>query len=343
MSAEALGRELVLAVAALAGETLMNPFLRRLLITVAVAALAPVFSQIAQAQPYPAGPVKLVVGFAPGNAPDIVARLVGEQLASRFGQPVIIENRPGAASTIAARSVATSTPDGQTLLLLTPANAINPRLSGGGMFVDQIAPIASIASGPMVIVVNASSSIKTLPDLVSAARAEPGKILIGSPGTRTTPYLTVVLFKMMTGLDMLHVPFGGTSQAITELLGERVQVAVGDMSAISFIRSGKVRALAVTSATPQPMLPGVPAVGDVVPGYEASTWYGIGAPKGTPAPIIERVQAEIDQSLTDEKIKERLTSMGLTTEKRSSAEFARYVVDETAKWAKVSQFASAKK
>jgi len=295
--------------------------------------------RIARAQRYPSRPVRLIVGFAAGNAPDIIARLTGDWLSQRLGQQIVVENRVGAASDLAVQAVIKAPPDGHTLLQITPANAINTNLSGGANFIRDIAPVASIARGSFVVMVEPSFPAKTLPDLITYARANPDKVNLGTPGTGSAPYLSAVLFKMMTGLDMLHVPYRGTSHAVTELLGGRVQLVIADMSAIEFIKSGKIRALAVTTAAPQDILPGVPPVGQSVPGYEASTWYGIGAPKDTPAEIVATLNKEINAGLADPKVKERLASLGCTVDASSPAAFGKHIAAETEKWAKVTKFA----
>jgi tripartite-type tricarboxylate transporter receptor subunit TctC len=305
----------------------------------ASAALLPAMPRVVRAQRYPSRPVRLIVGFAAGNAPDIIARLTGDWLSQRLGQQIVVENRVGAASDLAVQAVIKAPPDGHTLLQITPANAINTNLSGGANFIRDIAPVASIARGSFVVMVEPSFPAKTLPDLISYARANPDKVNLGTPGTGSAPYLSAVLFKMMTGLDILHVPYRGTSHAVTELLGGRVQLVIADMSAIEFIKSGKIRALAVTTAAPQDILPGVPAVGQFVPGYEASTWYGIGAPKDTPAEIVAMLNKEINVGLADPKVKARLANLGCTVDVSSPADFGKHIAAETEKWAKVTKFA----
>jgi len=314
---------------------------RRFLQLVAGAALLPAAPRIVRAQQYPTRPVRLVVGFAAGNAPDIVARLTGEWLSQRLGQQIVVENRVGAASDLAVQAVIHAPPDGHTLLQITPANAINTNLSGGANFIRDIAPVASVARGSFVVMVDPSFPAKTLPDLIAYAKANPDKVNLGTPGTGSAPYLSAVLFKMMTGLDLLHVPYRGTSHAVTELLGGRVQLVIADMSAIEFIKSGKVVALAVTTSTPQDILPGVPTVGQFVRGYEASTWYGIGAPRNTPVEIIEKLNKEVNAGLVDPKVKARLATLGFTVDISSPAAFGRHIADETEKWAKVTKFAGA--
>jgi tripartite-type tricarboxylate transporter receptor subunit TctC len=316
---------------------------RRVLHLVASAALVPTVPQIACAQGYPSRPIHLIVGFAAGNGPDIIARLTGEWLSQRLGQQVVVENRVGAASDIAVQAVVRAPPDGYTLLQITPANAINTTLSGGVEFIRDIAPVASVARGSFVIVVDPSFPAKTVSELIRYARANPDKVNLGSPGTGSAPYLSAALFKMMTGIDMLHVPYRSTSHAITELLGGRVQLVFADMSAIEFIKAGKLFALAVTTAAPQDILPGVPTVGEFVPGYEASTWYGIGAPRNTLVEIIEKLNKEINAGLADSKAQARLATLGFTVDASSPADFGKLIAEETEKWAKVTRFAGARR
>jgi tripartite-type tricarboxylate transporter receptor subunit TctC len=316
---------------------------RQLLVLAAAAALVFTGPRIACAQGYPSRPVHLIVGFAAGNGPDIVARLTGEWLSRRLGQQIVVENRVGAASDLAVQSVVKAPPDGYTLLQITPANAINTNLSGGVNFIRDVAPVASVARGSFVVLVAPSSPAKTLPELIRFARANPDKINLGSPGTGSAPYLSAVLFKMMTGIDMLHVPYRSTSHALTELLGGRVQLVFADMSAVEFIKAGNVLALAVTTAVPQDILPGVPTVGEFVPGYEASTWYGIGAPRDTPAEIIDRLNNDINAGLADPDVKARLAKLGFTVASGSPADFGRLIAEETEKWAKVTKFAGAQR
>jgi tripartite-type tricarboxylate transporter receptor subunit TctC len=312
---------------------------RRFLHLAASAALVSTVPRIACSQGYPSRPVHLIVGFAAGNGPDIVARLTGEWLSRRLGQQVVVENRVGAASDLAVQAVVKSAPDGYTLLQITPANAINTDLSGGINFIRDVEPVASVARGSFVVLVDPSFPAKTLPELIRYTRANPDKVNLGSPGTGSAPYLSAVLFKMMTGIDMLHVPYRSTSHAVTELLGGRVQLVFADMSAIEFIKAGKLLALGVTTAAPQDILPGVPTVGEFVPGYEASTWYGIGAPRNTSVEIIEKLNNEINAGLADPNVKARLANLGFTVDPSSPADFGKHIAEETEKWAKVTKFA----
>jgi tripartite-type tricarboxylate transporter receptor subunit TctC len=321
----------------------MNRSRRQFLELIAAAAGLPAASKIALADQYPSRPIHLIVGFAAGNAPDTIARLTGDKLSHRLGQPVVVENRVGAASTIAAHAVATADPDGHTLLQITPANAINPDLRGGLIFADAIMPVASIARGPFIVVVKADSPLKTMADLIREARTTPEKITIGSTGTGSTPYMCAALFKMMTGINALLVPFRGSSQAATEVLSGRTNVAFVDMSANPLVQSGSLRALAVTTSARQGTLPGIPSVAESVPGYEASTWYGIGAPKGTPPDIVERLNREINAGLDDATIKSRLATLGIKLDLGKPDYFGKRIAEETVKWAKVAKFASTHK
>ncbi|MDF2119022.1 tripartite tricarboxylate transporter substrate-binding protein [Roseiarcaceae bacterium H3SJ34-1] len=316
---------------------------RHFLQMVATTSLAAGLPSDVRAQAYPAAAIRLLVGFPPGNAPDTVARLIGNQLSGLLGQSVVIENRAGAASGIATRLVASAPPDGYTLLQVTPANAINPEFGGGGLFARDIAPVASVANGPMVLVVAAASPVRSVADVIAQARSKPDAMTIGSPGTGSTPYLAAVLFKMMTDLNITHVPFSGSADAVNELLGGRVQVVVADMSAIELIRAGTVRAVAVTTAKRQKALPDVPTVAETVPGYEASTWYGIGAPRGTPPQVIERLNAAIKSALSNQSLTERLNVLGFEPDTGPPSAFGRLVEEETAKWAKVTKFVEAKR
>lgn len=312
---------------------------RRFLHLAASAAVVTTAPRIARSQGYPSRPLHLIVGFAAGNGPDIVARLTGEWLSQRLGQQVVVENRVGAASDLAVQAVVKAAPDGYSLLQITPANAINTNLSGGINFIRDIAPVASVARGSFVLLVDPSFPAKTLPEVIHYARANPDKVNLGSPGTGSAPYLAAVLFKMMTGTEMLHVPYRSTSQAVTELLGGRVQLVFADMSAIEFIKAGKLLAVAVTTAGPQDILPGVPPLGEFVPGYEASTWYGIGAPRNTPVEIIAKLNNEINAGLADPNVEARLAGLGFTVDPGSPAAFGKLIVEETEKWAKVTNFA----
>ena len=263
----------------------------------------PAVSHIARAQAYPSRPVRLIVGFAAGGAPDIVARLLGQWLSERLGQPFIIENRTGAGGSIATEAVAHAPADGHALLFVTSANTINMTLDGSLNFIRDIVPVASISREPIVMAVNPSFPARTVPEFISHAKSNPGRLSMGSPGTGTSPHMAGELFKFLTGIDLVHVPYRGSPPALTDLIGGRLQVMFSPLPpSIAYIRTGKLRALAVTTATRSSALPDIPTVGDFVPGYEASAFYGIGAPKNTPAEIIDRLNKEINAALADREL-----------------------------------------
>src|SRR6516162_4682019 len=277
-----------------------------------VAAL-PVVSRIAWAQTYPSRPVKIIVPFAPAGSTDIVARLMGQWLSERLGQQFVVENRPGAGTNIGTEAVVTAPADGYTLLLAGPANVISMTLYDklNFNFTRDIAPIASIMRFPFVMEVHPSVPAKTVPEFMAYAKATPGKLNMASAGTGSATHLTGELFKMMTGLNILHVPYRGAGPALIDLIGGQVQVAFDPMpSSIGYVKAGQLRPLAVTTATRSEALPELPSVGDAVAGYEASTWYGVGAPKDTPAEVVDRLNKEINAGLADPKLKTRLTELG---------------------------------
>jgi len=302
-------------------------------------------SRIAWAQTYPARPVRMVVGLTAGSASDIVARLVGQWLSERLGQQFIVENRPGAGTNIAAEAVVRSVPDGYTLLLAASPNAINASLYDklSFNFISDIAPVAAISREPNVIVVNPSLPTRTVPELIAYAKANPGRINMASAGNGTTSHLAGELFKMMTGVNMVHVPYRGGGPALTDLLAGQVQVFFPPMVVpVGQIRAGKLRALAVTTATRSEALPDVTTVGEFVPGYEASVWFGLGVPKGTPAEVINRLNQETNAALTDIKIKVRMAESGGTVLPGSPADFGKLIAEETEKWSKVVREANIK-
>ena len=318
---------------------------RKFLHLAAGAAALPVMSRIARTQAYPARPVHLVVGFSPGGSADIPARLIGQWLSERLGEPFVIENRPGAGGNIAAAAVVKAPPDGYTLLLTNTVNAINATLYDklNFSFVHDIAPVASFSREPLVMLVHPSFSAKTVPEFIAYAKANPSKISYASAGTGSGGNMAGELFKMMTGVDVGHVPYRGGAPALTDLLGGQVQVFFGTApSSIEYIRSGKLRVLAVTSATRSEALPNVPTMGEFVPGYEASGWTGVGAPKSTPAEIVDKLNKEINAALADPKIKARFADLGATTFPGSPADFGKLIEDESEKWAKVVKFAGMK-
>ena len=279
---------------------------RKFLHLAACAATLPAMPHIARAQAYPSRPVRLIVGFAAGGGNDIVARLIGQWLSERLGQPFVVENRPGAGSTIATQAVVNAAPDGYTLLLVGATNAINvsyyQKLNFD--FVHDIAPVASITQQPQIMLAVPSFPAKTIPELVDYAKANPSKVNVSSPGVGSISHLAGELFKMMAGIEMVHVPFSGNSPALTALLGGQVDVSIASLpSSIEFIRTGKLRGLAVTSTKRVEALPDVPAVIESIPGYEVNAWYGVGAPKGTPAEINDQLNREIGAALADPHMK----------------------------------------
>jgi tripartite-type tricarboxylate transporter receptor subunit TctC len=318
---------------------------RNFLHLAAGAAALPSLSRIARAQTYPTRPVRFVVGAPAGGGFDIVARLMGQWLSERLGRSFVIENRPGAGSNIATDAVVRALPDGYTLLLVTSVNAISTSLYEKLSFNlgRDIAPVAGITRVPNVTVVNPSVPSKTIPELIAYAKANPGKLNMASGGNGTTGHLSGELFKVMTGVNMVHVPYRGTAPALTDLLGGQVQVMFASMSSsIEYIRAGKLRPLAVTTTTRSNELPEVPTVNDFVPGYEASTWYGVGMPTGTPAEIIGTLNKEINTALADPTFKARLADVGGSALSGSPADFGRLIAEETEKWGKVIKFAGIK-
>jgi tripartite-type tricarboxylate transporter receptor subunit TctC len=309
-----------------------------------VAAL-PAVSRLARAQAYPARPVRIIIGFAAGGVVEIVARLIGQSLSERLGQPFIIESRPGAASNIATEAVVRAPPDGYTLLVVSSANAINATLYDklNFVFLRDIAPIASIIRLPFVMVVNPSVPAKTVPEFIAYAKANPGKLTMASGGIGAATHLAGELFKVMTSVDIVHVPYRGLAASLTDLLGGLVQVTFASVpSSVAYIEAGRLRALAVTSAKRSEALPDLPTVGEFVPGYETSLWLGLGAPKGTPAEIIDTLNQETNAALTDPKIKARLADLGGTVIPGTPADFGKLIADETEKWGKVVKFANIK-
>ena len=299
----------------------------------------------AAALDYPTRPVRLIVGFTPAGATDILARLIGQWLSERLGQPFVIENRPGAGSNIGTEAVVRAPADGHTLLLIAPANAINATLYDrlNFNFIRDIAPVAGLIRVANVMEVNPSVPAKTLAEFIAYAKANPGRINMASAGNGSQQHVAGELFKMMAGVDMVHVPYRGGGPALIDLLGGQVQLYFGTTaSTIEYIRTGKLRALAVTTATRSQVLPDVPTVAELVPGYEASSWYGIGAPMGTPAEIVDKLNREINAGLADPKIKARLADMGGISLAGPPAEFGKLIADETEKWAKVVKFSGAK-
>jgi tripartite-type tricarboxylate transporter receptor subunit TctC len=315
---------------------------RRVFLASSALSALPVISRVARAQTFPSRPVRLIVGFTPGSAPDIVARLIGPWLSERLGQPFIVENRPGAGTNIGTEVVVRAPPDGYTLLLVGAPNAINTTLYDklSFNFLRDIAPVAGIERTRLVIVVHPSFPAKTVPEFIAYAKANPGKVTMASAGHGSSTHVSGELFKMMAGIDMIHVPYRGGGQVMTDLIAGQVQVSfMGLAVAIEHIRSGKVRALAVTTSTRADVLPDIPTVGDFVPGYEASAFWGVGAPRNTPAEIIDKLNKEINAGLSDPKLRTRITDGGATVLAGSPADFGKFIGEETEKWAKVIKFA----
>jgi tripartite-type tricarboxylate transporter receptor subunit TctC len=309
------------------------------------AAALPVLSRSSWAQTYPSRPVRSIVGFGAGTAADIIARLIGQWLSERLGQPVIVENRPGAGSNIGARAVVRAPADGYTFLLVTTTNAINATLYNNLDFnlVRDIAPVGGLILVPNVMLVNPAVPAKTVPEFIAYAKANPGKMNMASTGNGTVPHVSGELFSMMAGVNMVHVQYRGAPQALTDLLGGQVQVYFASTTvSIEHIRAGKLRALAVTTARRSEALPDIPTVGDFLPGYESSLWFGVGVPRNTPAEIIDKLNIEINEGLADPKIKALVADMGGTVVAGSPAEFGKLIANDTEKWAKVIQTANIK-
>jgi tripartite-type tricarboxylate transporter receptor subunit TctC len=314
------------------------PHRRQFLHLAAGAAALPAMSRAARAQDYPARPVRWIVGYPPGGPTDLMARLTGQALSARLGQPFIIENRPGAGSNLATEAVVRAPADGYTLLLVSPANAINATLYEklNFNFIRDIAPVASIAREANVMVVHPSVPAKTVPEFIAYAKANPDKINMASGGNGTPAHIAGELFKMMATVTMTHVPYRGAGPALIDLLGGQVQLFMGSLAAsLEHIKGGKLRALAVTTASRSEALPDIPTVGDFLPGYEASSLQGIGIPRNTPAVIIDKLNGEINAVLADPKIKARLDDLGATPLAGSPADFGKLIAEETEKWGKV--------
>jgi len=309
----------------------------------AAAAALPGFSGTAGAEAYPSRTVRIIVGFPPGQAIDIVGRMIADRFQQRLGQSFIVENRPGAAANIATEMVARSPADGYTLLIVSSNNVINTTLYGTVDFAREIAPIATFGSGFQILTVTNSLPVKTVAELIAMAKAEPGKLNMASPGVGSAGHVAGEMFKMMTGVNMQHVPYRGSVAALTDLLSGRVQVMFDNLpSSIEHIKAGRIRALAVTPATRAPALPDVPSIGDTVPGYVGGGWTGIGAPANTPAEIITLLNREVNAALVEPEFKARLENLGNPILRTSPAEFHKLIVEETERWAKVIKFANIK-
>ncbi len=309
------------------------------------AAVLPAASQLARAQTYPARPVRIIVGFAAGATADILARLIAQWLQERLGQPFVVENRPGAGSNLALETVVRAPADGYTLLWVTSTYAVNATMYDklSFNFMRDIAPVAGVVRTPIILEVNPSAPVKTVPEFIAYAKASSGGLNMGSAGTGTPQHVSGELFRMMTGASMVHVPYRGEAPAIADLMGGQVQVMFGTLpGSIEYIRAGKLRALGVSMATRLETLPDLPTIAESVPGYEANGWIGLGAPASTPAEIVERLNREINAGLSDPKLKARLADLGAIISGGSPADFAKYIADETEKWAKVVKFANIK-
>jgi tripartite-type tricarboxylate transporter receptor subunit TctC len=318
---------------------------RRFLHLAAGTALVPTASRRVWAQAYPARPVRVIIGFPPGGPSDLSARLIGQRLSQRLGQPFVIENRPGGASNIATEAVARAAADGHSLLLVSSANAVNASLYDNlnFNFIRDIAPVAGVMRIPIIMVANASIAARTVPEFIAYAKANPGKVAFASPGNGTTAHLAGEQLKMSAGIDMVHVPYRGSAPALTDLLAGQVQTIFDTpVTLIEHIKTGTLHALAVGTTTRAPALPDVPPMADFLPGYEVSAWFGFGAPRNTPAEIVDRLNREINAALADPIISIRLTDLGATLFVGSAAEFGKFWVDETEKWGKVVRTANIK-
>jgi tripartite-type tricarboxylate transporter receptor subunit TctC len=319
---------------------------RRRLLGLSGAVLAlPAWSRLAQAASYPARPVRLVVGYAPGGATDITARVIAERLSERFGQQFFVENRPGAATNIATEQVVRSPPDGYTLLVASGANAINATLYDNLNFdfLRDMAPVAGIIGMQNVLEVHPAVPANTIPELIAYAKANPDRLIAGSAGNGSPGHVSAELFKMLTGIKMLHAPYRGIAPALADLLGGRIHVLVDNMAtAIEHIHGGRVRALGVTTMVRSPLLPDLPTISESVPGYDASSWYGVTAPKDTPAEIVDSLNREINAALANRAVTDRFAAMGAVPLTGTPADFGKFIADETEKWGRVVRFANVK-
>jgi tripartite-type tricarboxylate transporter receptor subunit TctC len=318
---------------------------RRFLELAAGAVASPVIASAARALSYPARPVKLVVGAAPGGAPDLFARIVADWLAARLGQPIIVENRPGAGSNLATEAVVRAPADGHTLLMVTAMNAFSAGLYDNLAFdfLRDIAPVAGVMHGTGVVVVKPAAPVRSIPELIAHAKANPGRLLMASAGVGSAPHLYGELFKSMAGVDLIHVPYRGGAAALTDLLAGHVDLMFDTIpTSIEHIRSGRLRILGVTIGSRWPALPEVPSVGEFVPGYTAEGWMGLGAPKGTPAEIVERINREMNRGLADAGVRASFANLAAAPLSMSQAEFAAHVAAETEKWGRVIRAAGIK-
>jgi tripartite-type tricarboxylate transporter receptor subunit TctC len=311
---------------------------RRFLQLAAGAVAMPAVLRVANAESYPSRPVHFIIGYTPGGSADMTARLTGQWLSEQLGQQFIIESRPGAGTNLATEAVVHAAPDGYTLLLVAPANAINASLYDklNFDFMADITPVAGLIRFPDVMEVNPAVPVKTVPEFIAYAKANPGKLNMASSGVGSTIHVAGELFKMMAGVDMVHVPYRGGAPALLDMISGRDQVMFDNLpTSVEFIKAGKLRPLAVTTAKRSELFPDLPTVGEYVPGYEASAWYGVGAPKGTPAEIIDKLNKTINANLAEPKVKAQLAELGASLLPGSAADFGKLVADETEKWAKV--------
>jgi tripartite-type tricarboxylate transporter receptor subunit TctC len=319
---------------------------RRKFLHFAAGAIAlPAVSRIARAQTYPSRPLRIIIGYTPAGSADITARLMGQWLSERLGQTVVIENRPGAGTNLATEAVVRAPADGYTLLLVAPANAINASLFDklNHNFLRDILPVAGINRFANVMEVNPSVPAKTVPEFIAYAKANPGKLSMASSGAGSTIHLSGELFKMLTGINMTHVPYRGSAPALTDMISGQVHVMFDNLpTSLPHIRAGKLRPLAITSTARSDLLPDVPILADFLPGYEASAWYGLGAPRGTPPEIIDKLNKTVNAILADTAVKQKFAEMGATLIMSSPTDFGKYVADETEKWGKVVKFSGAK-
>jgi len=296
------------------------------------------FAGVVQAADYPSRPIKWIVAYPPGGTTDVLARIMAQRLTEKMGQPIIVENKPGGGNNIGTEAVVNATPDGYTMLLVNPANGINTALykSLSFNFVRDIAPVAGIVRTPNVMVVTDSLPVKTVAEFIAYCKANPGKINMASSGSGTSTHLSGELFKSMTGCNMTHVPYKGAGPALNDLIAGQVQVFFDNLpSSAPQIKGGRIRALAVTSAEREPSMPNTPTIAETVPGYEASAWFGIGMPKGTPSEVVSKMNAAVNSALAEPKMRERLADLGGVTMQGTPADFGKVIVDETAKWGKV--------
>jgi tripartite-type tricarboxylate transporter receptor subunit TctC len=318
---------------------------RKFLQLAAGAAALPAVSRLARAQAYPSRPVRIILGFPPGGPSDVLARLIGQWLSDRLGQPFIIESRPGASGNIAAEAVIRSPADGHTLLLVVPGNATSDALFDklNFNFIRDTVPVAAISHGPLVMAINSAIPVQTVPEFISYAKERPGQVNFASPGNGAVIHLCGELFKMLTGINMVHVPYRGNAPALVDLIAGQVQMMFADTpSSIEHIKAGKLRALAVTSTARSEILPGVPTVSEFLPGFEAGNWFGIAAPKSTPPEIVDKLNREINLGLADPTIKARLAVLGAAPFVGSSADFGKFIAAEFEKWSKVIRTAGIK-